>query len=214
MYRSGFLLEVYNGWLNIGVHPIRFFGPETFLKQIGQWWYWLIFEFRFKMSGICSLISWNFFLSACNLFNFIDCNLLNFIVRNLFNYFACVWYSCFEIIWYNCFARVCALICLIFVERDIIIFLDISLSPILVRLWDYNITINGNFSNFIEIYITMWWIRWTNFGLFMTTAIMFSHVLVYGMYIFYFKFVHIQNIFHIIDGSFFFCARVFEGWST
>ena len=36
MYRSGFLLEVYNGWLNIGVHPIRFFGPETFLKQIGQ----------------------------------------------------------------------------------------------------------------------------------------------------------------------------------
>ena len=124
----------------------------------------------------------NFIVS--NLFNFIVCDLFNFITRNLF----------------NCLAHNYTLIYLIFVERDIMIFMNILIAPILFLMWGYNITIDGNVCNVIEMCSTMFCIRCTTFGLFMRTINMFLHISIYGMYSFNIIFVHIQNLFHLIDG--------------
>ena len=119
-----------------------------------------------------------------------------------FNFFACVWY--------NCFAHNYTLICLIYVERDLMIFLTIFLSAIFFLLWGYTIPINGNVFNVIEMCSTMFWIHCTTFGLFITTINMFLNVSVYGIYIFYLRFVHSQNLSHLINGFLLCCKCAFE----
>ena len=75
-------------------------------KRSGQWWYWSIFNGSFETRVKCSLIYCNFFLVAQKKFNFIDR------------------------VWFNCFAPNYILIFLIFVKRNIRIFLVIFLSTI------------------------------------------------------------------------------------
>ena len=100
------------------------------------------------MRGICSMVYCNFLLFAFNLFNFIS--------RVLFN--------CVALVLFNSFAHNCTLICLIFVERDIMIFLTILLYPNLFILWGYTINIDSNIRNVIEMCSNMFWMRGTFLG--------------------------------------------------
>ena len=109
------------------------------------------------------------------------------------------------------FPRNYTLICLIFVEWDLMFFLTILLSPIVFLLWGYTISINSNFFNVIEMCSAMFWIWFMTFGLFITTRNMFSYVLVYGMYVFYLIFLKIRNLFYLFDGCLLCCVRVFKG---
>ena len=141
----------------------------------------------------------------------ISCNLLLF-ARNLFNFIARIWLNCCVCVWLNFFYRNHTLICLIFVEWDLMFFLTILLSPIVFLLWGYTISINSNFFNVIEMCSAMFWIWFMTFGLFITTRNMFSYVLVYGMYVFYLIFLKIRNLFYLFDGCLLCCVRVFKGW--
>ena len=93
------------------------------------------------------------------------------------------------------------------------IFLNIFLSTICF-LWSYTITINVNVCNAIEMYSSMFCIRCTTFVFFMKTINMFSYVSVYVLYLLYIIFVHIQNLFHLIDGRFLWCAHAFKSCSS
>ena len=98
---------------------------------------------------------------------------VNCFARNSFNLIACDLFNWFARVWFNCFPRNYTFICRIFVERDLMIFLTIFLSPILFLLWVYTTTINGNASNVIEMCSTMFRICCTNFGLFITNIYIF-----------------------------------------
>ena len=136
-------------------------------------------------------------------YTFFTRNLFTFIVRDLFNGFTRAWF--------NCFACNYTLICLIFSEMDLTIFLTITLFPIFLLLWVYTITIDGNVCNIIEMCRIMFQICCTDFGFFMTTISMFSHVSVYVMYFFYLISVNIHNVFYLTDASLLCCTCVLEG---
>ena len=85
----------------------------------------------------------------------------NFIARSWFNFIACVWF--------NCFARNYTLIFLIFVKRDLTIFLKIFLSTIFFILQSYTITIDSKVWYNIEMCSTLFRIRFTSFLLLVTS---------------------------------------------
>ena len=75
------------------------------------------------------------------------------------------WYNRFARVWYNCFAsQLYSYMPLIFIEKDLMIFLTIFFSHILFILWGYTITIDGNIRKIIEMCSTMFRIRCTTFG--------------------------------------------------
>ena len=157
------------------------------------------------------------FLVPFNIFAFVllnCCAHINCFTCNFFNCFAHVWHNCFVRIWYNCFACYYTLIWLIFVKRGLIKFLTIFLSPILLPLWVYTITIDIDVRNSIGMCSILFQIRCRTFGLFTTVINIFVHVLVYNIYLFYLTFVHFRNIFHLIFGSLLRCACMFIGWSA
>ena len=191
------------GFVRFDVSILRLFpsGVVIHTDSAGR----LLIQVRKYFSGPALII----LLAICSivlLTSTIFLQFFNFIDSNLFN--------CFARVWYNCFARNYNLIWLIFFERDITIFLNILISPILFLLWGYTITIDGNVHNVIEMCSTMLRICCTTLGFFMTTINMFLNVSVYDMYSFYLRFLHIQQIFHLIDGRFLCCARKFEGQSA
>ena len=78
-------------------------------------------------------------------------------------------------------------------------------------MWGCTITIGSHVYNIIEMCSTMFRICCMTFKLFMTTTNIFSHFLFYGMYFFYFRSLHIQNLFCLIDVCFLCCAHAFGG---
>ena len=112
-----FVVEVYiflavflpNGVVNYGI--------DIFLK--------VSVEIRVESS----MIPWTFLLFPRNFFDVIDCAWFNFIDRFLFN--------CVARVWFNWFARNCTLICLVFIERNMAIFLKIFFSPVFSSLGLY-----------------------------------------------------------------------------
>ena len=82
-------------------------------------------------------------------FKYVACIWVNYFGRYLFNCLARVWFNYFACFWFNFFAHNYNLICLIFSERGLTIFMTISLSLILFLLWGYTITINDNVHNII-----------------------------------------------------------------
>ena len=132
----------------------------------------------------------NFFPTICSIF-----------FHDLFNFFARILY--------NIFAHTYTFVCLILAERDLMIFLMILFSPFFLLIMGFTITIGGNVRNVIEMCSSMFRIRCMTFRFLMTAINMFLHILVYGMYLFYLRFVHIQNLFCLIYVSFLCCARAF-----
>ena len=55
-------------------------------------------------------------------------------------------------------------------------------------------------------------IRCTSSWFFMTAVNIFLNVSVYGIYIFYLRCVHSQNLSHLINGFLLCCKCAFEGW--
>ena len=125
-----------------------------------------------------------------NTCNFISCNLLLFAL-NLFHLIARILFDCCTCVLLN------TIIYFIFV---ISILLMIFLTPIFL-LNNYTGTINNNVCNVFKICSALFRIRCMFFVFPMTNINMFLHVPVYGIYLFYLRFVHIHNLFHINAGG-------------
>ena len=123
--------------------------------------------------------------------------------HNLFNLIARFLSNCFASVLLN------TLINLILVIN---IFLKIFLTPILFLLNNYTVNIDGNVCNVFKMFSALVQICCMYLWLCITTTNMFSHVSVYGTYLFYLIFVYLHNIFYITDGRILCFIRAFIHW--
>ena len=82
-------------------------------------------------------------------------------------------FNCFARVWFFFFAHNYTLILFIYVQRNLMIFLKILLSPIFILLWVYTITIDSNVCNVFEMYSVLFRKHCT-FFLFLVTTINIS----------------------------------------
>ena len=98
------------------------------------------------------------------------------------------------------------LICLIFIKRNLKIFLTIFFIPIFFLLWNYTINIDGNFCNIFEMYSDLFWIHCTSLQLFGSHNMIFNYFMVI--------FLILHKLFHPNDWFRCCYARVLICWTT